>query len=380
MACQRDEFSLPPDQHYLNCAYMSPLSRRVVEAGVEGIRRKTVPSDITPQDFFTGADRARSLFGTLVNANPDRVAIVPSVSYGMAIVARNAAVQRGQNVVTVHHQFPSNMYPWRRLCADREACLRIVPPSDGAESRGRRWNESVLEAIDRDTGLVAIGNVHWTDGTRFDLERISERAREMGAAFVVDGTQSVGAMPFDVASLRPDALVCAAYKWLMGPYSIGVAYLGPRFDDAVPLEETWIGRRGSDDFGGLVEYQDAYRPGAARFDVGENSNFILIPMLNAALEQVLDWGVNRISTYCRALTSPFLGPLQERGFGVEEDEWCADHLFGLRLSSGLDITQVHNRLKRMNISVSVRGSAIRVSPHVYNDEGDMAALLECLCS
>ncbi len=380
LSCQRERFSLPPDQHYLNCAYMSPLSRRVVEAGVEGIQRKMVPSDIVPEDFFAEVDRARSLFATLVNGDPARVAIIPSVSYGMAIVARNAPLERGQNVVTVHHQFPANVYPWRRLSADRGADLRVVcPPEDGA-SRGQRWNESIMDAIDADTGMVAVGNVHWADGTWYDLERISARAREVGALFVVDGTQSVGAMPFDVATLRPDALVCAAYKWLMGPYSIGVAYLGPRFDDGAPLEETWIGRLGSENFGGLVEYQDAYRPGVARYDVGENSNFVLIPMFNAALEQVLEWRVDRITDYCRGLTASFIDPLRERGFCVEHDDWRADHIVGLRLPSGVDIAAVQTRLKQSGISVSVRGNAIRVSPHVYNDGSDTSALLECICS
>ena len=130
--------------------------------------------------------------------------------------------------------------------------------------------------------MVALPHVHWTDGVRLDLEAIGRRAREVGAALVVDGTQSVGAMPFNVTSIQPDAVICAAYKWLTGPYSIGLAYYGQRYDDGVPSEETWIGRLGSEDFRRLVDYEDAYRPGAARYDVGECSNFVLIPMLIAA--------------------------------------------------------------------------------------------------
>jgi hypothetical protein len=106
---------------------------------------------------------------------------------------------------------------------------------------------------------------------------------------VVDGTQSVGALPIDVQKYRIDALVCGGYKWLMGPYSLGVAYLSEYFDDGIPLEESWMNRRGSDDFQRLVAYEPQYRPGAARYDVGEHSNFILLPMLTAALRQILAW-------------------------------------------------------------------------------------------
>ncbi|MDH3297612.1 MAG: aminotransferase class V-fold PLP-dependent enzyme [Gemmatimonadota bacterium] len=365
LGCQKAAFTLPDGFHYLNCAYMSPLTRRVQEAGIAGIRRKGAPAEITADDFFDDVDEARRLFAALVHvSDAERIAIIPSASYALSTVARNTPLRPGQNVVTVRDQFPSNTHPWRRACREAGAEFRIVgPPSDGSD-RTPAWNEALLEAIDADTAVVTLGQVHWVDGTPFDLMRIGERAREVEAAFVVDGTQSVGAVPFDVEALRPDAVVCAAYKWLMGPYSIGLAYFGARYDDGVPLEENWMGREGSRDFAGLVDQGDEYRPGAARFDVGESANFILVPMLIAALEQVLEWGVERISEYCRELCEP--------GFPG------AGHLFGLRLPADVDPADVRSELHRRNVFVSVRGRAIRVSPHLYNDESDMEALADAL--
>ena len=119
----------------------------------------------------------------------------------------------------------------------------------------------------------------------FELAEIGARCREVGAALVVDGTQSVGAMPFDWDAIQPDALVCAGYKWLLGGYGMGVMVLGDRFADGQPLEENWIGRAGSDNFSGLTSYEDAYAPGAVRFDVGERSNPILVPMLAAGIDE-----------------------------------------------------------------------------------------------
>ncbi|MFQ5529089.1 MAG: aminotransferase class V-fold PLP-dependent enzyme, partial [Gemmatimonadota bacterium] len=203
--CQRDEFTLPDGCHYLNCAYMSPLSRRVQEAGVAGVRRKGTPADIAADDFFDDVDEARRLFAELVHV-PDagRIAVVPSASYAISTVARNTAIRRGQTVVTVRDQFPSNTHPWRRVCAEAGAEFRIVdPPSQGGD-RTSAWNETLLEAIDGNAAVVTLGQAHWADGTPFDLVRIGERAREVGAAFVIDGTQSVGALPFNVQTLRPD--------------------------------------------------------------------------------------------------------------------------------------------------------------------------------
>lgn len=341
------------------------MPRRVQEAGMAGIRRKGMPADITSDDFFDDVDRVRQLFATIVHA-PDagRIAVIPSVSYGLATVARNTPLQGGQTVVTVHHQFPSNTHPWRRLCSESDARMVVVhPPTEGPE-RTSAWNEAILAAIDQDTAVVAMAPVHWADGTPFDLERIGERARGVGAAFIIDGTQSVGVKPFDIEKLQPDALVCAAYKWLMGPYSIGVAYFGTRYNDGVPIEESWMAREGSRDFAGLIDQGDAYRAGAARYDVGETSNFILIPMLTAALEQLLEWGVGRIDDYCRALSGRLFPG--------------AGHLFGLRLPAEADPERVKAHLRRRNVFVSVRGRAIRVSPYVYNDPADLEALSNAL--
>jgi selenocysteine lyase/cysteine desulfurase len=379
LSCQRDQFSLPDGVHYLNCAYMSPLSRAVEEAGVAGVRRKSDPTRISPEDFFAESDRLRERFARLINVpDPRRIAIVPAASYGIATAARNTPRERGQNVVVAHEQFPSNVYAWRSLCRRDGLELRTVEPPPDPEARGRGWNERLLEAIDSRTALVALGHVHWTDGTRFDLERIASRARECGAALIVDGTQSVGALPFDVQRIQPDALVVAGYKWLMGPYSVGLAYFGPRFDDGTPLEETWLGREGSEDFRGLVSYRDEYQPGALRFDVGERSNFALVPMQLAALEQLLAWDPARIQEYCRRLTAELVEEARALGFRVEDEAWRGSHLFGLRAPPEVDLARVQRLLLERKVFVSVRGSALRVSPHLYNDRADVDALREVL--
>ena len=379
LSCQKSAFSLPDDEHYLNCAYMSPISAAVEAAGAAGVARKRVPSRLLPADFFTETDRARALFARLINApDPSRVAIVPSASYGLAIAARNLPAASGQNIVVMHEQFPSNVYAWRKLAAGRSVELRSVAPPETAEGRGRVWNERLLEAIDARTAIVALGHVHWTDGTKFDLEAVGARAREVGAALVVDGTQSVGALPFDVAAIQPDAVVCAAYKWLMGPYALGLAYLGPRFDDGEPLEETWIGRAGSENFKELVHYRDDYQPGAVRYDMGERTNFALMPMAIAALEQVLEWQPARIQEYCAALTSELMSEVTALGYRVEDAAYRGAHLFGMRAPAGADISVVGERLRQRKVHVSLRGSAIRVAPHVYNERRDVDALLEAL--
>ena len=372
-------FDLPADVHYLNCAYMSPLLREVEEAGIDGMRRKRRPFEIGPQDFFEESDRLRSAFDGLIGGDdPSRVAIIPSVSYGITTAARNLGATPRSRIVVLAEQFPSNVYPWRRLAADSGAELHTVAAPSTADSRGQAWNEALLAAIDERTSIVALPHYHWMDGTRFDLTAVGEQARAVGAAVVVDGTQSVGAAPFDLSSFRPDALVCAGYKWLLGPYSLALAWFGSRFDGGVPLEETWTSRPDSHDFRRVGDYRDDYRSGAVRYDVGERSNFILVPMQLAALRRICSWTPEAIQAYCRSIVRQPIERASDLGLSVESEEWRGSHLFGLRLPDGVDPSELGPELRKRSVSVSLRGSAVRVSPNVYNGEDDLWALLEAV--
>jgi selenocysteine lyase/cysteine desulfurase len=377
----RSEFSLPSGAHYLDCAYMSPLHRGVEAAGIAGIARKRVPSEIGPAAFFDESSRLRAAFSELVGGRGgEHVALVPAVSYGMASIAANLRLSGRDNIVVAEAQFPSNVYAWRRACTEAGATLRTVaaPGAVGAPGRGATWNRTILEAIDRDTAVVALDAVHWTDGTWFDLDAIAARARSCDALFVVDGTQSVGAQPIDVVATGIDALVCAGYKWLLGPYSTGFAYLGDRCASGRPLEETWIGRAGSEDFRRLVEYRDAYQGGVTRFDVGARANFVLNPMSIAAIELLRGWGVSEIQAYCGRLCDRVAEGAQALGYAVEERPWRAAHLVGLGVPTHVTAERLVAALGAHGVRVSLRGAAVRVSPHVYDDDGDVDALLAAL--
>ncbi len=378
LSCQKHLFNLDPATRYLNGAYMSPLLKSVEAAGLEGLVKKRRPDAISPQDFFTDPERLRTLFAQLVNATPKEIAIIPSVSYGMAVIAKNLQAQRGQKIIVTEAQFPSNIYPWMALAEEKSLDIQTIEMPVESTDRGRKWNERLLDAIDDRTAMVALGHIHWANGTLFDLKKISGKTHRHGGVVVVDGTQSVGALPMDVRHFGIDALVCAAYKWLMGPYQLGYAWFGPAFLNGRPLEENWINRRYSEDFARLVSYQPDYQPGARRYDAGERSNFITVPMGIAALEQIHIWGPDRIQAYCRDLAKEATSIWQKHGFWTEAPEARAAHLFGIQLPERIQPGDLQQKLKERNIAVSVRGDFVRVAPHVYNDAADIQALTEVL--
>ncbi len=370
--CQRHLFDIPREVAYLNCAYISPLPTVARAAGEAGMARKSRPWELTPQDFFTESEATRSLFAGLIGATAEDVAVIPSVSYGIGIATANVAFRKGQTVIALAEQFPSNVYPWRRLAADREgSVITIPPPHDGD------WATAVIAAIDAKTAVVAVPNCLWTDGGLVDLERVSGACRESGAALVVDATQSLGALPLDVRSVRPDFLVSACYKWLLGPYNLGFVYISPKYHEGRPLEQTWLGRENSEDFADLVNYRDTFQPGARRFDMGERSNFALMPAAKASLELIDDWGIDRVAATLGAFTAGIAARARALGLAGRPDDRRAGHFLGLRFPDGLPEGLV-GRLSAAGVHVSARGTALRITPHLYNDAEDADRLFEVL--
>lgn len=369
---QRNPFEIPEGIAYLNCAYMSPLPRAAREAGEAALARKAHPWEITPRDFFDEAETARSLFAELVGGEPEGVAIIPSVSYGIGVAAANIALRGDQTIVVLEDQFPSNVYPWRDLAERTGATIVTV-----ARPLDFDWTRALLEHIDERTGVVAVPNCHWTDGSVVDLVRVGERARAVGAALVVDTAQSLGAYPLNVEEVRPDFLVAPTYKWLLGPYSLGFMYVAPHRREGRPLEFNWITREDSEDFAGLVNYRGGYQSGARRFDMGERANFGLMPIAIASLRLILEWRVERIAATLRDLTARIENDARTLGFDVTPGERRVGHLIGLRSSTALS-PDLAARLAAAGVYVSVRGTAIRVSPHLYNTYEDVERLFQVL--
>ena len=371
--CQRHRFAIPRDIAYLNCAYMSPLSHDVVAAMHTGAQSKATPWTYRSADFFTVADAARTAYARVFGAAADDIAIVPSASYGLAIAAANVAVAAGQDIVLLGDQFPSNVYIWREKA---KACgARIVHTARDADSD---WTAGVLDAIGPQTAVVAVPQCHWADGGLVDLVAVGAACRKVGAALVLDLTQSLGALPFDVAAVDPDFGVVAGYKWLMCPYGTGALYVARRHQNGTSIEQPWMGRRGADDFARLVEYQDDYAVGARRFDMGGKSNPALLLGVVAALAMIQTWGIARIAATLAVRNASLADRAAKLGYAALPAAARAGHFLALALPGNADANALPARLAEAGVYVSVRGQSLRVTQHLYNDDVDCDRLIAAL--
>jgi selenocysteine lyase/cysteine desulfurase len=368
---QRELFDIPDDVAYFNCASLAPLLRASVEAGAAAGARRARPWLTGGGDWFTEAEERRALFAELAGVDPEGVALVPATSYGLAVAAANLTARPGQRVLVLADDFPSNRYTWQRFAGRTGAELVTVERRDG-----QRWGEAVVAALDERVSVVAVLATHWTDGGSVDLAAIGARARDAGAALVVDASQAIGAMPLDLAAVRPDYLVTVGYKWLLGPFALAYLYVAEPHRDGVPLEENWISRLGSEDFAALVDYQDRYLPGARRFDVGQRTHFETTPMATAALRQLLDWEVPRIAATLGRLTGRIQGEVEAIGLGLTSSD-RDPHMLGIDLPDQA-LGAVAGALADAGVHAGIRGSSLRVSPHLWTTDQDVECLVSAL--
>jgi len=343
--CQKDKFTLPEEVSYFNNAYMSPILKSTQLVGLEAVMKKSNPTLYTESDFFSSVKILKESF------------------------------------VVVAEQFPSNYYPWQEYAKKHAQNIKVIAVDRNKTDWVSDWNKAIIESIGPATTAVALGHVHWADGTLFDLKRIRELTKLHGAALVIDGSQSIGALPLYINEIEVDALITVGYKWLLGHYGLGLAYYSSTFNDGVPIEDNWMNKKDSHVFQNLVNYTDTYREGAARYSMGAQSNFILVAMLQDSLSQINVGGVENIQAYCKELHQAMYDQLQNSKLIINQPgENTASHLVGVRLkeNTGVDIDDIKKLLLNNNIHVSYRGDAMRISLHLHNDKKQISNLCNLL--
>jgi len=272
---QRDLFEIPRRICYLNSASYSPLPLKTQEAGRAAVLRKGTPWTLDPTFANEQYERARSAAARLINADPADIALIPSISYGVATAAKLVTIERGARVIVLENDHSSPVLEWQSRAEARGFTVETIRQPDDGD-----WTSALLATIERSgappVGLASISSVHWLDGGLIDLERIGAALRRQGAVLLIDATQSAGVLTTDVRRLDPDFVIFPTYKWLLGPYSRAFLYVAKRHQDGTPLEQTASGRRNVRAENAVYFADLRYVGDARRFDMGERDHFISI--------------------------------------------------------------------------------------------------------
>ncbi|MCM2474513.1 aminotransferase class V-fold PLP-dependent enzyme [Rhizobium sp. CG5] len=376
LTCQKHLFSIPDDVTYLDVAYMSPIPKSAVEAGIKGVQVKAAPWEMTINSYYDDVEKARALAASFIGAQTDDIAIVPATSYGIALAAGNVPLTAGSVILMMENEHTSHRYAWYEVAKQKGARVVTVP-----RSPDETWSDCLVAAIRNSqapVSVVAGTIVHWFEGTHVDIEAVAEASRAAGASLVMDGTQWVGAVPFDVTRVRPDFLTFATYKFLLGPYRLAFLYANQDWQKTGrPLEFHSWNRAGGERSDFYLETMLDYQPGARRFDMGERSDFAVLPIAIDSMQLLQQWGSKAVHERLLWLNRLIWQEAEQRGYSGPIEALRAGHISVVDLGERYR-DDLARRLREQKAFVTIRGSKMRITPHVYNDEGDIRTLFEII--
>jgi selenocysteine lyase/cysteine desulfurase len=376
LASQRSLFAVPRDICYLNSASYSPLPLRTQETARDAVGRKGAPWTLDA-DFATRQhERARAAAARLINAEAGDVALISSVSYGVATVGRILEIPADTRVLVLENDHCSPILEWQTRAGPAGFTVETVrQPLDGD------WTAAVLASIERAgaprLALASISSVHWSDGGMIDIEKVGAALKRQGALFLIDATQAVGVVAMDVKRLDPDFVIFPTYKWLLGPYGRAFIYIAKRHQHGIPLEQTGFGRREIRSDAEIYFADLTYVTGAKRFDMGERDHFISLEMAAIGMEMMAEWGAAAVAERLVMLTGRTAEGLSGTKVKIMDARFRAPHILSLNFAGGLPGGLVEG-LAADGIYVAPRLARMRVSPHVFNDEEDVDRFVAAL--
>jgi selenocysteine lyase/cysteine desulfurase len=368
LASQRALFEMPRHICYLNSASYSPLPLRTLEAGRAAVGRKGTPWTLDAAFANEQHTRARAAAARLINADAADIALIPSVSYGVATAAKVLTIDRGTRVIVLEDDHSSPVLEWQTRATPQGFVVETIRRPDDGD-----WTSAVLAAIERSgappVSLASISSVHWSDGGLIDIEKVGAALRQRRARLLIDATQSAGVLAMDVRRLDPDFVIFPTYKWLLGPYGRAFLYIARRHQAGIPLEQTAAGRRDVRAENAVYFTDVSYVGDARRFDMGERDHFISMEMASIGMEMMADWGAAAIAQRLLMLTDRIADGLRGFGVSVSERRVRAPHILSLSFVDGMPRGLVE-ALAGEGVYVAARLGRMRVSPHVFNDEAD----------
>ena len=365
----RHEFPACANRAYLNCAAVAPGSTRVRAAINTWLDDHVARGSMASAHWWARTAEVRARTAELVGAAPEEIAFVRSTSHGLAMVAEGLDWRPGDEVAVASAlEYPSNVYAWKHL-ADHGVRVRELRATEGAVTP-----EAVEEAIGPRTRAVAVSSVQFASGHRTDVDAIGRLCRDRDVLFVVDAIQQAGAFPIDVKASGIHAMAACSHKWMLGLLGIGFLYVDR---DLLPnLRPSLVGWHSVEDPFAFDGTRFDLRTDASRLEEAAPT-FPMVYGLGAAVDMLLEAGVADTAAHITGLLDRAAGALEAIGCDVSP---APEHRAGILMIKppSADVDALAEACAERGIAVSVRRGRLRLSPHLYNSEDDIDALVDLL--
>jgi len=373
---------------YLNLAGQSPVPKAGIKALQKAIEWKNSPHTVPDNEYFELPNRVRAAIATLIGGHPDEIALTPGASAASQAVAYGLEWKPGDEVITASGEFPLQYATWKPMEEREGITVKAVRPgnsgfvSTNPEPRGTFHSaEDFIAALTPRTRLVSVSHVRFDDGSLLDAAKLAPACHAQGALLLLDVSQSCGAVPMDVRQLGADFLVCAGYKWLLGPFGTGFFWCKQELIGKMrPGPFYWMAAEGVNNFADLATAPPRPANAARRWDAPETANFYNLTALEAGLDLALRAGAATVLEHNHRLIEQLFARLPlDRCVVASPRERERRGPYGCFQARSAEKTkELYAKLRRENVVVSLREGKIRVSPYLYNSERDIDRLVSVI--
>ncbi len=366
-----DHFSLDPEVIYFNHAAVAPWPKASVEAVVRFAHENGTSGALRYPDWTQTETALRQRLASLINApSAEDIALLKSTSEGLSVVAHGLDWRAGDNIVGIAQEFPSNRVVWQSLepLGVEVRLLDLQAHSDP--------EQALISLCDDKTRLMAVSSVQYAGGRRMQLERLGPFCRRQGILFLVDAIQSLGALPFDLATSLADVVVADGHKWMLGPEGLALFYCRPELRRQLTLHQYgWHMLEHAGDFD-RMQWQPANS--ARRFECG-SPNMLGAHALLASLEMLLEIGIGQVFSLIERNTAAIVEEIERRGLELLSPRPPRERagIITFRVP-GVDHTRLLQSLMQHKVVCAGRGGGIRFSPHFHNTPEQVERAFELL--
>jgi cysteine desulfurase / selenocysteine lyase len=361
---------------YLNLAGNSPIPKVAIKALQTAVEWKKFPQRIPDAAFFDVPNRVRTAIAKLISGKPEEIALTTGASTGMSAVAYGLEWKAGDEVLTASGEFPLQYATWKPM-EEREGIKITAVKSSGTFHAA----DDFIASLTPRTRLVSVSHVRFDNGAMIDAAKLAAACHAQGALLLLDVSQSCGAVPMDVTQMGADFLVCAGYKWLLGPF--GTGFFWAKHEHIAKMRPGpfyWMAAEGVNNFADLATAPPRPANAAKRWDMAETANYYNLAALEGGLELVLRAGAETVAEHNHRLIEQLFERLPKdrcvMASPLERERRGPYGCFQARTAA--KTRELHEKLCAKNVITSLREGKIRVSPYLYNTEQDVDRLVQVI--
>lgn len=369
------DFGLNPDHVWLNAASEGPIPKCSAAALQEAIGWKLSVHELTIPRFQQVPVGLKISLSKLIDAPADEIILGNSATYGLHLLANGLSWEAGDDILLMRNDFPTDILPWLHLTKKGVNVRQLKGLGEVLTI------EEINAAITPKTKLICLPLIHTFSGLALDVKAIGALCLQKKIIFVVNLSQALGAFPVSVKELSVDAIVCAGYKWLMGPYGTGFCWMKTDLRKRLDYPQAyWIALMDEQSLSSEQDIQLKEDSSAKRYDVFGTANFFNYVPWKASIDYLLNIGLDEVSRHNQELVDILISGIDLDRFEILSpvEKINRTNLVVISSRNRNENALIAAHLNKQGVHIALWKHKLRIAPHIFNTRKDIERFLSVL--